>query len=164
MKKLRILQIALFLFVGQLTAQESVSLYHPDADAMKEIQEAIITAQTSEKHVLIQVGYNQCPWCVKLHQFIRNHHEIDSLIQADFVVLKVNYNKENRNHAAMQFLGYPQRFGFPVLVVLDEKGNRIHTQNTAYLEKKQSYDPKEIISFLKAWNRKAVSPDTYPMK
>ena len=30
--------------------------------------------------------------------------------------------------------GYPQRFGFPVFIVLDGNGNRIHTQNSAYLE------------------------------
>jgi hypothetical protein len=95
---------------------------------------------------------------------MKEHPAIDSLLQADYVVLKVNFSKENRNPEAMQFLGFPQRFGFPVLVILDGNGNRIHTQNTAYLEQDQSYHPKEIISFLKAWNRNAIDPDSYPLK
>ena len=63
--------------------------------------------------------------------------------------------------AAMEFLEYPHRFGFPVMVVIDVKGKRIHTQNTLYLEKKKSYDRMRVINFLKAWNSKAISAESY---
>ena len=48
------------------------------------------------------------------------------------------------------------RFGFPVFVILNEKGERVHTQNSAYLEKGEGYSEKEVVSFLNLWNKKAV--------
>jgi hypothetical protein len=73
----------------------------------------------------------------------------------------VNYSKENKNPKAMQILDYPQRFGFPVLVILDGEGKRIHTQNTLYIEEGRSYNEKEILDFLRAWNREAIDPENY---
>jgi hypothetical protein len=34
----------------------------------------------------------------------------------------------------MAFLGNPQRFGFPVFVIIDGDGNVLHTQDSALLE------------------------------
>jgi hypothetical protein len=48
-------------------------------------------------------------------------------------------------------LGYPQRFGFPVLVVLDENGKQLHTQDSALLEKGNGYDREKVKSFLRNW-------------
>jgi hypothetical protein len=56
---------------------------------------------------------------------------------------------------------YPQRFGFPVILVLDGGGNLIHTQNTLYLEKDKSYDEKRMIDFLKHWSPAALDPKNY---
>ena len=50
--------------------------------------------------------------------------------------------------------GYAQRFGFPVFIILDGKGGRVHTQNSAYLEDgKKSYDPEKVLDFLEQWSR-----------
>jgi hypothetical protein len=73
----------------------------------------------------------------------------------------LNYSKENKNLEALESLEYPQRFGFPVLVILDGKGRRIHTQNSAYLEKEKSYDEKKMIEFLKQWSPAALDPENY---
>jgi thioredoxin-related protein len=142
-------------------SQEKISIYDTTLDGLQQISEAIELAKDQGKHTLIKVGYNQCPWCIKLDGFIKEDAEIDSLIKADYVFIKVNYSKENRNMAAMEFLEYPHRFGFPVMVVIDVKGKRIHTQNTLYLEKKKSYDRMRVINFLKAWNSKAISAESY---
>ncbi len=73
----------------------------------------------------------------------------------------VFYGRENYNKDVMEDLGFPQRFGFPVVVILDRNGNRIHTQNTAYLEKDQSYDFKIMKEFLFNWSPKALNPESY---
>jgi uncharacterized protein YyaL (SSP411 family) len=143
---------------------DTVLLYDPYIDAEKQINTAIIQAQAENKHVLIQVGGNWCPWCIKIHQFMSEHQRIDSLIKADYVLIHVNYSKENKNPEIMDRLDYPQRFGFPVFVILNEEGTRIHTQNTAYLEKDEYYSEEKILGFLKDWNHRAVDPATYLMK
>ncbi len=64
--------------------------------------------------------------------------------------------KEKRNPELMASLGNPQRFGFPVLVILDQDGTRLHTQDSWYLEKDKYYDKEKLIHFLKMWNVGAV--------
>ncbi len=147
-----------------MQGQDSVKLYNPGADAASELNAAIQKANAEDKHVLIQVGGNWCRWCIMLHQFIESNSRLDSIIAADYILLRINYSKENRNLETLAKLDFPQRFGFPVLVVLDPAGKRIHTQDTGLLEKDNAYDAEKIERFLLSWNKNAVDPDTYTKK
>jgi thioredoxin-related protein len=142
-------------------SQQPASLYNPAADAGKELEQAVNIARDQHKHVLIQVGGNWCSWCVKLHSFLESQARLDSILKSDFVLLRINYSPENKNEEVLAGLGFPQRFGFPVLVVLDEKGNRLHTQDTWYLELDKGYDPEKVERFLLSWNRTAVDPTSF---
>ena len=144
-----------------LKAQEKISLYNPEADARKDLETAIQKAQDQQKHVLIQVGGNWCSWCVRLHGVFESDARIDSILKSDYVFILINYSKENKNEVVLADLGFPQRFGFPVLLVLDQDGHRLHTQNTAYLEKDKGYDTDKIVGFLLGWNEKALDPKSY---
>jgi len=153
---------AAFLFATILFGQTEVAgIYDPDADAPAALDNAIQQAQQENKHVLVQVGGNWCPWCIRLHTFYSAEPAVDSALKAGYVLCYINFSKENKNLKTMERLGYPQRFGFPVLVVLDGKGNRLHTQNSAYLEKEKSYDPKRMIEFLASWCPAALDPEKY---
>jgi len=72
-------------------------------------------------------------------------------------VVKVNYSKENKNVDVLEQLEKPQRFGFPVLVILDSDGRRIHTQDTGLLESGDGYDHKKVLNFLKNWTPNALN-------
>ncbi len=160
MKSKQILMIALALVIStsSLSAQK---IYDPNANAKKDIAKAVELAKTSNKHVLLQIGGNWCPWCIKLNNLFISNSEIRRALKNNYVYVKVNYSRQNRNVAIMKSLGYPNRFGFPVLVILDANGKRIHTQNTVYLEKDKSYDEKKIKKFLKDWSVKAVRGEKY---
>jgi thioredoxin-related protein len=140
------------------------TIYTVDANAKADLKEALDKADKEGKHVLIQVGGNWCKWCIKFHTFIKNDTQIDSLINADYVYILINYSKENRNLEMMKQLEYPQRFGFPVLVVLDAKGNRLHTQDSGFLESGDGYSRDKILTFLKCWNSSALDPKNYLAK
>ncbi len=140
---------------------ESPKLYDPERNAMAEIDSAVYKAGTGNKHVIVQIGGNWCKWCIRLHQFIESHHQLDSIINTDYILVRVNYSQENNNPEAMARLEFPDRFGFPVLVILDGKGNRLHTQDTYFLEQEDGYNEEKIKRFLLNWNMKAVSPETY---
>lgn len=144
------------------SAQESkIKIYNPEANAKEELDQALVKAKEEGKHVLIQVGGNWCPWCIKLHNFIEEHPRVDSVISSDYEFVRVNYSKENKNWDLMERFEFPQRFGFPVIVILDENGKRIHTQETASLEEDKAYSEKKIMDFLESWNMKALDPETY---
>jgi hypothetical protein len=84
--------------------------------------------------------------------------QIDSLLKADYIRVMVNIPKEKdqRDYALLEELGNPQRFGFPVLVVLNTNGERIHTQDSWYLEQDKTYDREKVVHFFKMWNVKAL--------
>jgi thiol:disulfide interchange protein len=136
-------------------------VYNPNADAMLDLNEAVTRANALNKHVLVQIGGNWCKWCRMFYKWSHENATIDSIIKADYVVLHSNFSKENKNPALMQRLDYPQRFGFPVFVILDGSGNRIHTQNTGYLEEGEGYSEKKVAEFLKQWNAAALRPEQY---
>lgn len=153
--------LGLFAFAFTASAQEREPLYDPMTDASQVLNEAVLEAKQQHKHVLVQVGGNWCPWCYRLHDFMESDANVDSLLKADYVLVRINYSPENRNYPVLASLGYPQRFGFPVLLVLDQEGVRLHTQDTALLEKGESYDKEKLLSFLRHWNVEAVDPASY---
>ena len=79
----------------------------------------------------------------------------------NYVYVMLNTGEEKKNLDILATLDYPQRFGYPVMVILDQEGKRIHTQNSVYLEKEKSYDEKTVVNFLKHWSPAAVDPKSY---
>jgi thioredoxin-related protein len=165
MKKLIICLAIIFTGItAGLSQQTKVTIYNPSADALSDIKTAVAKASAENKQVLIQVGGNWCPWCVKLHKLFTTDQKIDSLLKANYVFILVNYSKENKNFTTLKQLEYPQRFGFPVLVILDKNGKRLHTQDSSLLESGDGYDSKKVFGFLKGWTVASLDPVSYPEK
>ncbi len=150
------LKIASTILIGllslSLSAQQAVKIYNPDADARAEVAAAVVKASTEGKHVFLQVGGNWCPWCVRFHYMVAGDVKLDSLVKANYVVVKVNFSKENDNHQLLASLGYPQRFGFPVFVILDEKGKVLHIQDSGYLEQEKGYNREKTERMFLMWS------------
>jgi len=157
-----VLLAMVLLYSSAISSQEAkVKLYNPEIDANLQIDKALELAKKENKHVLLQVGGNWCSWCIMLHKFYSAESQVDSLLNKDYVVEYINYSKENKNTKALERLEFPQRFGFPVLVVLDAEGKRIHTQNSVYLEQGRGYSKKKVIEFLNHWKSAALKPENY---
>jgi thioredoxin-related protein len=154
--------LGLFIFLqAQSQSTDTAHLYNPKADAEKEIAAAVKLAKSTDKYVLIQGGGNWCSWCKRFSITVANDAKLDSIVNADFVVYHLNYSEENENQKLFAKYGYPQRFGFPVFIVLDENGNRIHTQNSVYLEEGKGYNKEKIADFFTAWSPAALDPKNY---
>jgi thioredoxin-related protein len=138
------------------------SLYNPSDNAEQKINAAVKLAKQQNKHVLIQIGGNWCIWCARFHEFISNDKSIDSLVKTGYIVYHMNWSKENRNAALLARYGFPQRFGFPVFLILDGNGKLLHTQNSAYLEDgNKSYKKEVVMGFLSDWSPAALDPAQY---
>lgn len=142
-------------------AQHKEKLYDTAANAEKDIRAAIHTAAKQNKHVLIMGGGNWCSWCYRFNDFITKDKELDSIVKTDYVLYHLNYSKENHNTPTFTKFGFPQRFGFPVFLVLDQKGDRLHTQNSGLLELDKGYSKEKVKDFLLQWNRTALDPVSY---
>ncbi len=150
------------LALGTIAAQKSYGdLYHPEADAGADIENALKEAAVEGKHLLLQAGGNWCVWCYRFHDFIQQDEELKKLVEDNYVWYHLNFSKENMNKEIFERYGFPQRFGFPVLVILDAGGNRIHTQDSALLESGDGYDRKKVFEMLGNWTPKAIDPASY---
>lgn len=133
-------------------ANDTARLYNPRANVAKDVEQALAKAKKEKKQVLLQIGGNWCIWCYKFNSFVQLDSNLKKLITANYVVYHLNYSKENKNLDYLKKLGFPQRFGFPVLVVLDgATGAILHTQDSALLEKGNGYNADKVKSFLKNW-------------
>jgi thioredoxin-related protein len=151
----------LLFFVSNILMAQSIKIYNPDADAKAEIAAAVKKAADEHKHVFLQIGGNWCSWCIKFHRFVNGNAEIKNFVDENFVVVKVNYDQKNKNEEVLASLGFPQRFGFPVFIILNAKGERVHTQNSAFLEMDKGYDHDRVLQFYKHWAPAALDPDSY---
>ncbi len=163
MKKILIIVVfAVALFSLAANSQEQTTpkkVYNEQINPLEQIDEAILQAQAEGKFVICQVGGNWCPWCLRFADFITNDSTINSVIEQNFVYIHVNYHPRKAGEvgkALMKRLNNAGRFGFPVLVVLDEQGQIIHIQDSGLLEEDKSYNQKKVLSFFQNWTPKAV--------
>ena len=160
-KNLLVLSLLICTAVAQAQDLSKFNLYKPNEDATKEIARTLKEAKSAGKHVFIQIGGNWCIWCMRFNDFVTSDKSIDSLVKANYVVYHLNYSEENTNSSILSRYGFPQRFGFPVFLVLDGDGKLLHTQNSAYLESGKSYDADKVKGFFQDWSRKALDPSQY---
>ena len=165
MKKYVLIAVISILCTGVTIAQtEKPKLYHPKANAKEDISKAVSEAKATGKHVLLQIGGNWCGWCILFDKKVKETPELKSTMDANYVTYHLNYSPENLNEDILAALGYPQRFGFPVFVVLDGNGKRLHTQNSVYLEEGKGHNEKKILEFFKQWSPVAIDPKSYPSR
>lgn len=152
------------LFFGIVALSQDMAkfkLYNPEANGKKEIEAAVKQAKESGKHVLVQIGGNWCIWCARFNDFVTNDKSLDSTANSNYVIYHLNYSKENTNSELMKKYQFPQRFGFPVFLILNEKGDLLHTQTSWYLESGKSYDKEKVTAFFNDWGPKAFDPVQY---
>jgi len=159
--KLLILGLVGFAFSANSQDMTKFKLYNPEANAKKEIEAAAKEAKDAGKHIMVQIGGNWCVWCARFNDFVTKDGSLDSMIQKNYVVYHLNYSKENFNTKLFAKLKFPQRFGFPVFMVLDGKGELLHTQNSAYLEEGKGYSKEKVMEFLGHWTTAAFDPANY---
>lgn len=151
--------VLLPLLVNAQKGQNRV--YNEEIDPMTQIDEALTKAKSEGKFVVCQVGGNWCPWCLRFADFITKDADISKMIEDNFVYIHVNYNPRDKDAEAkakplLRRLKNPQRFGFPVFVVLDAEGDVLHIQDSSFLEEGHGYSKEKVLLFFKNWTPNAV--------
>ena len=164
MKK-ALLSFFIILIAFSIYAQNPIKrVYDENTNPNEQIDKALETALSENKFVVCQVGGNWCPWCLIFADFITNDSTISKVIEENFVYIHVNYNprqsgdaeKVQQTTTMLKRLGNPGRFGYPVFVVLDEKGKVIHIQDSSFLEEGKGYNKEKVLRFFRSWTPKAV--------
>lgn len=146
---LRHLLACLALVAVSATAQDLPAKFDPSRDPAKDVATAVARAKAEGKRVIVDVGGEWCSWCHILDRFIDANAEVEALRKRNYVWVKVNWSKENKNEAFLS--RYPAIKGYPHLFVLDADGKLVHSQNTDELESGKSYDLAKMTAFFRKW-------------
>lgn len=75
------------------------------------MKSAIDCTQKTNKRIKLNVGGEWCIWCHRIDAFIDSQKEIKEFLNEYFILVKINYSKENKNE---KFLSkFPQIPGYP---------------------------------------------------
>ena len=171
MKK-TILGLMMLCLVASASAQQQPKPYNENQDARADIRKAVEQAKKENKNVMMQFGGNWCSWCMRFHALVTGYPRLDSLMKANYVYVLVNVpgskDKDKRDMSLFAEYQYPNRFGFPVFVILDQQGKRLNTVDSDGFEyrdpKVPGYDTAKVERFLKMWSVKALDPQSYVKK
>ena len=123
--------------------------FDPKRDAAKDIHDAVVKAKLTGKRVLLDVGGEWCIWCHRLDTLFATHPDLNTFLHEHFVVVKVNYSKENKNEKLLSH--YPKIPGYPHIFVLESEGSLLCSQDTGELESGKGHDPGKVMAFLVKW-------------
>jgi thioredoxin-related protein len=123
--------------------------FDPIRDPAKDLTAAVAVTSKSGQRILLDIGGEWCSWCRKLDMFFEQNEDVAAVLHKNFVVVKVNFSKENPNE---KFLSqYPAIKGYPHIFVLDAAGKLLHSQSTGELESGDHHDHDKVLAFLKRW-------------
>ena len=161
MRKFMTLVLATAIMTVSASAQSQLKkIYNEEIDPVEQIDKALKQAQKEGKFVISQVGGNWCRWCLMFADFVEKNADLTKFIDDNFVFIHSNYNPREKAGAKtlemLNKLGNPERFGFPVFVVMDPSGKVLHTQDSSYLEEGNGYSIDKVARFFQNWTPEAV--------
>ena len=122
--------------------------YNPTENAEARIAELVKQAQTENKNIILQAGGNWCIWCLRFNNFVQTTPDLKNIVDDNYLYYHLNYSPDNKNEKVFENYDNPgEKYGYPVLLVLDQKGNLIHTQETGSLEHEKGYSVEKVKSF-----------------
>ena len=139
----------LLLALVLVASVAAAAKFDPARDPAKDVAAAAAAARAQGKRVMVDVGGEWCVWCHVLDGFIESNPDVRALVDLNYVVVKVNWSRENKNEAFLS--RWPAVNGYPHLFVLDGSGKLLHSQDTGVLESGRSYDKAKFVEFLLKW-------------
>ena len=131
------------------------NLYSVNADARKEIAEAIAVADKENKRVLLVFGGN---WCLDCHILDNAFHQprVAPVLNQNFKVVHVDIGEYDKNLDIAKKYHIPLEKGVPSIAVLNRHGERLYS--SAEFEKARGMTEEDIIAFLDLWKPPVAKP------
>ena len=144
------------LFVGGLSLAQSEPVYDESADAGQQVDAAV--ARASEKgqpgrNVVLVFGANWCKDCRALDAHMHNP-ELAAIIEKNFVAVKVDVGRMDKNVELARKYGVPAANGIPALAVLDSRGKLLYAQDQGQFANARHMTYEIFKAFFEKWKPK----------
>ena len=154
------------LFAAQIHGQEPQSanseilepvtakkdLYPVNADAKKEIDEALKRALDEKKRVLLVFGGN---WCYDCHVLDQALHDGDAgkIVSQNFLLVNVDIGEGEKNPDLLKTYKIPLDKGVPAVAVLESNGRLLYRSGEGEFEAARRMLKKDLVAFLNKWKQ-----------
>jgi thiol:disulfide interchange protein len=129
-------------------------LYPADADAQKEIGEALTQAVPEKKRVILVFGGN---WCYDCHVLDRALHEgaAGKVVRESFLLVHIDIGEGEKNLDLVKKYKVPLEKGVPAVVILNGAGELLFSSANGQFEAARSMMKKDLLAFLNHWKQGA---------
>ena len=149
----RVAFAAILVFSANSGVAQSRIIYSATADAHADIAQAIKTATTEHKHIILDFGGNWCGDCQVLDIYIHQQPNL-SLLDNNYVLVHVDVGHYDKNLDLAAKYDIPLKRGVPALAVLDQHGRILYSQKNGEFEAMRKMDPASVTEFLNQWKPK----------
>jgi protein disulfide-isomerase len=144
--------ISMALLTAPAWAVAAPQPYNEAADAKAEIEQALATAASTQRNVLVIFGANWCEDCRALDASLKGQKNAD-LLAKEFVVVKVDVGNFDRNSTITTQYGNPTKKGIPAAVVLAPNNQPLYATRAGELSNARRMSESGVYQFFS----KAVS-------
>jgi thiol:disulfide interchange protein len=125
-------------------------LYPADADAKKEIDEALKQATVDKKRVMLEFGGT---WCYDCHVLDGALHEgaAGKIVQEGFLLVHVDIGEGDKNLDLLKLYKIPLEKGVPAVAILDGEGKLLYSSGEGEFEAARRMMKKDLVAFLLSW-------------
>ena len=156
MTKRIVLMAACLLAAFAARSDEANLGYDPQADPFEQYHDAIASAQSENKLVLVIAGGDWCSWCYTLDAFFGRDDDVRRQLLDAFVVMKVYVGDENYNRDFFSQL--PEARGAPHFWIISPDRRVLASQSTGEFERdRKGYDREQFLAFIERWKTRATA-------
>ena len=138
----------------------SVSVYDPDRDPNRDLEQTMERARNEDKQILLVIGGDWCVWCKVLDRVIEDTNAVSSVLSDGYVVMKVDYaepglantirRRWSRNGKFLR--QFPRPTAFPYLIFLDKNGTLRDSRDLKGMSLGSSYDDAKLLALFETWD------------
>jgi thioredoxin 1 len=151
MKIVKLLVLAALLSLAAGTANSADRAIYPDpGQARADLADALKTAATTHRRILLDFGGNWCGDCQVLNLYFHDARN-KPILDANFVLVDVNIGNMDTNLDIAEHYGVPIKRGVPALAVLSERGVLLYSQKNGEFEAMRNMQSSSVTEFLVKW-------------
>ena len=145
--------LPLAVLVGGLLLAQGEPVYDESADAGREIKAALARASEkgkSPRNVVLIFGANWCKDCRALDAHMHTP-ELAAMMDKNFVVVKVDVGRMDKNVELAGEYGVPVANGIPAIAVLDSRGKLLYAQDQGQFADARHMTYESFKTFFEKW-------------
>ena len=146
MKSISAFALAALLSVCAFAADTPV--YDESADAQAQVSQALLKAKADNKQVMIVFGANWCGDCKMLDGEFKKP-AMKALLDANYVVVKVDVNRFNKNLDVVKPYGDVIKKGIPSIVIATPANQLVYATNGGELADARKMGEAGVATFFR---------------